>query len=81
MFPAAAAMLGFVAAFAAWRLLLGNSNWLEGGLFALVVGVLAGLLTHATLRIPTVRSPSSTSLTAPSTASRSSFDTFTPALI
>lgn len=51
MIPIAAGMLGFALAFAAWRWGLGDRNWLEGGLAALVAGVLCGVLAEVALRV------------------------------
>jgi hypothetical protein len=50
MIPVAAGVLAFALAFAGWRWGLGSRNWIEGGLFATIVGVLSGLLTQAVLR-------------------------------
>ena len=46
----AVGVIGFAVAFAGWRWGLGDRNWLEGGLVALVAGAACGLAAHAVLR-------------------------------
>jgi hypothetical protein len=50
MFPCFVGALVFTAAFAFWRWVVGDRNWLEGGVIAFIMGVLAGLCTHLYLR-------------------------------
>ena len=50
MLPFVVGVLVFAAAFAFWRWVLGDRNWLEGGVIAFITGVLAGLCTHSYLR-------------------------------
>ena len=49
--PLAVGVVAFALAFAAWRWGLGSRNSLEAGIIAAIVGMLAGLLAQAALRV------------------------------
>ena len=45
---------GFAAAFAGWRWGLGNRNWTEGGVVALITGGVCGAVAHTLVRAATI---------------------------
>jgi hypothetical protein len=51
MIEALAGVAGFALTYIGWRWGLGNRNWLEGGVIAVLVGVEFAVIAHAVLRV------------------------------
>lgn len=53
MMAVAAGLTGFFLAFAGWRWGLRNRNWLEGGLVAVVAGLVCGIAANLVVKLMT----------------------------